>query len=438
MTSWPPSAGCSRIPAGSGPIGVGCGTVAPSTTGEPRKTGDPRRPAALIAGLRPPWWSSVRLAVESLTGTVSDRYRELAGDSEAATLDELTGDDFSTVGEDRGNHPLLAPVVIVGGLLLLASLAAARSLFGLGHLDAPALLPSPDRLGELWASAASPIPGAPGVAPPPWLALMALGSTVLAGQPEWLVSTLLLGVVPLAYLAVYPLLRATVDDRRVRICAAVAYAMLPVLLGGTNQGRLTLSVVAILLPMLVLALRGLVLRRPRAPEAWRGGWGAGVVLVGLTAFEPSLILVAVVLGAVGRDLAAADPAEGRPDRSRRRAAAAGLGAVVAGPDRVPRSAVRRTRRRVDGRRRGARGLGAADRSRGRPGSAAALVGGHRPSASSGSPRSSGCPPSPPGRGRRRLGGRGDRVGGVRGAESPGRRPCRRPAARSAPGRGRTC
>ena len=41
-----------------------------------------------------------------------------------------------------------------------------------------------------------------------------------------------------------------------RICAAVAYALLPVLLGGSNQGRLTLSVVALLLPMLVLALRG--------------------------------------------------------------------------------------------------------------------------------------------------------------------------------------
>ena len=255
--------------------------------------------AALISSLRPPWWSSLRLAVESLTGTVSDRYRELAGDSEAATLDELTGDDFSTVRDDRSRHPWLAPVVIVGGLLLLASLAAARSLFGLGHLDAPALLPAPDRLGELWRAAASPIPGAPGVAPPPWLALMALGSTILAGQPEWLVSTLILGVVPLAYLAVYPLLRGTVDDRRVRICAAVAYALLPVLLGGTNQGRLTLSVVAILLPLLVLALRGLVQRRPRAPEAWRGGWGAGVVLVGLTAFEPSLILVAIVLGVVG-------------------------------------------------------------------------------------------------------------------------------------------
>lgn len=255
--------------------------------------------AELIRSLRPPWWSGLRIVVESLSGTVAERYRELAGDSEATTLDELTGDEFATVGEDRAKHPWLVPAVITGALLVIASLVAARGLLGLGHLDAPALLPAPDRLGELWKSAATPIPGAPGEVPPPWLALMALGSTILAGQPEWFVSTVIIGAVPLAYLSVYPLLRSVVSDRRVRICAAVGYALLPALLGGTNQGRLTLSVVALLLPMLVLALSGLVLRRPRAPEAWRGGWGAGVVLVGLTAFEPSLILVAVVLGIVG-------------------------------------------------------------------------------------------------------------------------------------------
>lgn len=255
--------------------------------------------AGIVSSLRPPWWSSLSLAVESLSGSVSDRYRQLAGDSEAATLDELTGDDFASVGPDRVSHPWLAPGVVVGALLVIASLVAARGLLGLGQLEAPALLPSPDRLGELWRSAATPVPGAPGEIAPPWLALMALGATILAGQPEWLISTLLLGVVPLSYLAVYPLLRSTVEDRRVRISAAVAYALLPVLLGATNQGRLTLSVVAILLPMLVRALRGLVQRRPRSPEAWRGGWGAGVVLVGVTAFEPSLIAVALLLGLVG-------------------------------------------------------------------------------------------------------------------------------------------
>lgn len=253
----------------------------------------------LVRTLRPPWWSGLRIAVESLTGTVSDRYRELAGDSDAATLDELTGDDFAAVGESRAKHPWLGPAVIIGVLLVVASLIAARGLLGLGHLDSRALLPAPDRLVDLWSSAANPIPGSPGEVPPPWLALMALGSTVLAGQPEWLVTLLLLGVVPLVYVVGYPLLRATIADRRVRIVAALGYALLPVLLGGSNQGRITLSVVAVLLPILVVSLRGLVLRRPRAPEAWRGGWGAGVVLVGLTAFEPSLIGVALVLGVVG-------------------------------------------------------------------------------------------------------------------------------------------
>ena len=188
--------------------------------------------------------------------------------------------------------------MIVGVLLVVGSLVAARGLFGLGSLSAPALLPAPDALAAAWGRAWNPIPGAPSQIPPPWLALMALGSTILLGQPEWLVTLLLCGVVPLALIAVYPVLRSVIADRRVRLWAAANYALLPVWLGGTNQGRLSLSVVAILLPMLILALRALALRRPRVPEAWRGGWGAGVVLVGLAAFEPSILIFAVIIAVV--------------------------------------------------------------------------------------------------------------------------------------------
>ena len=101
------------------------------------------------------------------------------------------------------------------------------------------------------------------------------------GQPEWFSTLLLCGVVPLSLLAAYPLARRVINDRRVRLWVCGTYALLPVLLGGTNQGRLALSVVAIGLPLLVMAARALVLRRTRTPEAWRGGWGAGVVLVAL-------------------------------------------------------------------------------------------------------------------------------------------------------------
>ena len=52
----------------------------------------------VVRPLRPPWWNSLRVAAEALSGAASDRYRSVAGDAEAASLDELTGDDFSSVG----------------------------------------------------------------------------------------------------------------------------------------------------------------------------------------------------------------------------------------------------------------------------------------------------------------------------------------------------
>ena len=48
------------------------------------------------------------------------------------------------------------------------------------------------------AAAGDPIPGAAGQSSPPWLALIALGSTITFGQPEWFVTLLLCGVVPIA------------------------------------------------------------------------------------------------------------------------------------------------------------------------------------------------------------------------------------------------
>ncbi len=253
----------------------------------------------VVQALRPPWWSSLRDAAEALSGAASERYRAVAGDAEAASLDELTGDDFSSLAEERPSNLLLTPVVITTVVAIIASLIAARGLIGLGTLAGPVLLPAYDSLGEMWQAALRPIPGAPSQISPPWLALAALGSTVLAGQPEWFSTLLVCGVVPLALLTAYPVVRRVINERRLRLWVAATYALLPVLLGGSNQGRLSLSVVAIGLPLLVQAVRALVLRRVRTPEAWRGGWGAGVVLVALLAFEPSLLIPAVLIGLCG-------------------------------------------------------------------------------------------------------------------------------------------
>ena len=253
----------------------------------------------LVSALRPPWWSSLQVAAESLSGAAYERYRAVAGDVDAASLDELTGDDFSSVAEERPRNALLNPVAIIAVLAVAVSLVAARSLIGFGSLVGPALLPAYTDLGELWRAATQPIPGAPDQISPPWLALVALGSTVLAGQPEWFSTLALCGVVPLAFLAAYPVTRRVINDRRLRVWVAGTYALLPVLLGGTNQGRLGLSILAVGLPLLVIAVRALVLRRVHIPEAWRGGWGCGVVLTVLVAFEPSLIIPATLVGLIG-------------------------------------------------------------------------------------------------------------------------------------------
>jgi GT2 family glycosyltransferase len=253
----------------------------------------------VVDSLRPPWWSGLRVGVDALTGAASERYRSLAGDSDVASIDELTGDEFSSATEERSKNLWLSPTALLMAVAVVASFIAARSLFGTGSLVAPALLPAHDSVISMWRAVVSAIPGAPGQVTPPWETLTALGSTAMLAQPEWFITLLLCGVVPLSLLAAYPLARRLINDRRVRLWVCGTYALLPVLLGGTNQGRLALSVVAICLPLLVMATRGLVLRRTRTAEAWRGGWGAGVVLVALVAFEPSMIIFVLLAGILG-------------------------------------------------------------------------------------------------------------------------------------------
>lgn len=255
--------------------------------------------AEVVRSLRPPWWSSLRIVGETLSGALSERYVSVAGEVDSASIDELTADEFSSVAVEAPRHPWLRPGALLFAAAVLGSLAAARGLLGGGSLTAPALLPAYDSLSDLWSTVWHPIPGAAGETSPPWLAMTALGSTITLGQPEWFSTLLVCGVVPLSLLAVYPVAARLVVDRRLQLWFSGTYALLPVLLAGTNQGRLAVSVLAVGLPLLVTSVSGLVLRRVRSFEAWRGGWGAGVVLAVMSAFQPAVLLLAVVLGAAG-------------------------------------------------------------------------------------------------------------------------------------------
>ncbi|QGN31504.1 glycosyltransferase [Microlunatus sp. Gsoil 973] len=266
------------------------------------------RGQSIVARLRPARFSGIRAGIDVITAAIGNRYVEIAGtEPEAASLDELTSDELSSTPDEKKNNPWFSPIMITLVLSVVACLVAARRVIGLGSLAGPQLLPINTDLGRLWHNFLDAVPGSPHTTTAPWTGLIAAAATIFAGQPEWLVTVLLVGTVPLGLLSVYPLLRRTIEDRRIRLWVAISYALLPVLLGGSNQGRLVLTVAAIMLPVLAIAGRALVLRRVGHPEAWRGGWGAGLALTVLGAFAPSLIVVALLLAVIAAFTVARQP-----------------------------------------------------------------------------------------------------------------------------------
>ena len=254
----------------------------------------------VVDSLRPPWWSGLRVGVDALTGAASERYRLVAGDSDVASIDELTGDDFSSATDDRPKNLWLSPAAITVAVAVVASLIAARSLVWQRL---------PRRSGVASCARQRHFPVAHCGQRDPGRACT--GDTAVGGARRARLRRPCSAspngsprccCVASCHCRCWRRIRsrgALINDRRVRLWVCGTYALLPVLLGGTNQGRLALSVVAIGLPLLVMAARALVLRRTRTPEAWRGGWGAGVVLVALVAFEPSMIIFAVLVGILG-------------------------------------------------------------------------------------------------------------------------------------------
>ncbi len=291
------------------------------------RTASTPRGEAVVQRLRPGRLSGIRAVADTLTAAISNRYVSVAGvEPESAGLDELTSDELSSVAAENTSSPWYSPIVITCVLSVVGCLVAARGLIGLGSLTSPYLLPVSTDLGRLWHSFLDAVPGAPGATTAPWTGLVAIASTLAVGRSEWLLTALLVGTVPLGLVSVYPLIRHAIEDRRIRLWTAVSYALLPVLIGGTNQGRLLLSVAAVLLPLLALAGRALVLRRPGRPEAWRGGWGAGLVLTMLGAFEPSLLVIALLVAVV-----AAVTVARQPRKIGRLAIAIGVPAVILSP-----------------------------------------------------------------------------------------------------------
>jgi hypothetical protein len=220
--------------------------------------------------------------------------------------------------------------VLLAAALVVLGLVADRGLLG-GTLHGGRLLPAPQGASDLWSlygAAWHPVGLGSTTATPPWVAVMALLSSVLFGKVWLAVDVVVLGAVPLAGLSAYAAVGRITRAWPVRVWVAVAYAFTPVLTGAVAGGRLDVVAITVLLPLVVRACAAAVAVDQQA-RGWHRSAGAGLLLAVAASFLPLLwVLVAgaVVVGVLVEALAARVP---WPVTARRMLAGAGVLGVAA-------------------------------------------------------------------------------------------------------------
>jgi GT2 family glycosyltransferase len=195
------------------------------------------------------------------------------------------------------------PGLFLVGALLVLGLLAALPLLGPGALRGGDLAPWPASPVDFFRAytAAHPDGGGLGVAQPispaqPVLGLVAL----LTAGSEWLASRLLIiGVIPVAWLAALPALRLVTERRGARLAGASLYALSPPAIAAVGTARLGAMAMLVLLPAAAVAARHVASVSGPRDRAWRASAAAALVLALLIAFEPPLILLLGVVVAAG-------------------------------------------------------------------------------------------------------------------------------------------
>ena len=265
--------------------------------GARHRRGRPEVPPAEMRALFPPPGATLRATAEQVYSNLSGRSEP---DSSSAgrhggAIESGPGEDDSDFLEveqfARLKRIARKPGPMLFAVLLIVSLIACRALLSNGSLAGGALLPAPAGASDLWGTYAGAW-HAVGVgsteASPPYLAIVAILSTVLFGSTSLTLTVLLVCSVPLAGVTAYFASRPLVGSRLLRAWGAVIYAFLPAATGALAAGRLGTALLAVLLPLMAraaVAAGGLALKGSGRPT-WRATWSYALVLTVTTAFTP--------------------------------------------------------------------------------------------------------------------------------------------------------
>ncbi|AOP45549.1 glycosyltransferase family 2 protein [Streptomyces lydicus] len=271
-----------------------------------KRRGRPAVDPGELRALFPPPGATVRATVEQIAGNLAGRAApDVASAGRHGAVESGPGGDDADFLEieqfARLKRIARKPAPVLFLVLLLVSLVACRGLLGAGSLTGGALLPAPGSVSDLWSAYLDSwhaVGVGDSASAPPYLAIVALVSSIFLGSTGFTVTLLLVCSVPLAGLTAYFASRPLVTSRLLRAWASIAYAFLPAAAGALAGGRLGTAVLAILLPLMAraaVAASGLRLPAGTRPS-WRATWAYALLITFTTAFTPVVWPMALLLG----------------------------------------------------------------------------------------------------------------------------------------------
>ncbi|MEO8106307.1 MAG: glycosyltransferase [Actinomycetes bacterium] len=259
-----------------------------------------RVPARTLRSLFPAPGEQTRQTFETLAGSLS-----VETDVQPSTIlesgpveDDL--DSFVAQSSGRLGRWVRRPGVILFGGLLMVQVLAWRGLYRGGVLHGGALLPVPTGATDLWQAYTAtwhPVSLGSGTMAHPSTAVLGLIATALLGHASWAVPIVLVVGPALAGLLAYQVTRSFGFSVRLRVWVGAAYALNPVFLAATAQGRWTTVLVGVLAPLAGVAVARGVGVGTAVPSA-RATAVAMLLLGAMLALAPPLLvpLVAVAVG----------------------------------------------------------------------------------------------------------------------------------------------
>ncbi len=254
-----------------------------------RERRDRKVPARSLRSLFPPPGQQVRQTFDTLAGSLS-----IETDVHPSTILESGPveedlDSFVAAGSGRLGRWVRRPGVLLFAGLVAIELIAWRGLYRGGALHGGAMLPMPSGASDLWQSYTAswhPVTLGSGTMAHPSTAVLAVLATVLLGHATWVVPVVLVAGPPLAGLLAYQVTRSFGLSPRLRLWIGAAYALNPVFLAASAQGRWTTVLVGVVAPLAAVAV---------ARAVGLGSSGRGDRAISVRATAVAVLLLGVML-----------------------------------------------------------------------------------------------------------------------------------------------